>query len=216
MNSDTFFKFDNLLRDQTVFLIGSGESIRDYDLSWLKDRMTMIINSSIKLVNNPTFLAWSDIMWMRDNKHVLKLCPTSNLIQYSFNPQLLCDHDEYYPNVRHAINVKSLDGFCHEAPYVHGNNTGTRSLNFLSHFKPYNIVMVGFDLQGGNWHGRYPATDKKYHDQFLENFEQMAPYIKELGINVYNASKRSRLTCFEKTDIREWSDEGDATDWWKE
>lgn len=203
-------QFHSLITGKTVYLVGSGTSVSAHDYSWLRDRSTMVLNSSVELFKNPTMLGWSDITWQLSNESVFYEHPNTLLCNfimdgYVARMDLLPDHSKY-----NRIRIDQPDNYNHTKYEVNGNNTGSRALNFLCHFKPKNIVMIGFDLKGDNWHKMYQGTHDDYHHVFRKNFEAMAPDIKALGINVYNAAtpEQSTLDCFERINIQEWKDNG--------
>lgn len=215
----SYSHLDISFKNTTVFLIGSGTSIKTLhwnQIDWIRDRNVMVTNSNVKLFPNADALCWSDPQWEAENTFTFTtISYATSLINFTVCPESVYRPSLGMINPYYKVKVDSFNGL-NETPYhVNGNNTGTRALNFLAHYRPKNIILLGFDLQGANWHNRYPATEDKYHDQFLQNFEEIAPKLKALDINVYNANtpKLSRLTCFEFTDIREWSDDWYDKEW---
>lgn len=195
-------QIDNLVRDVTCFLVGSGTSLKLWDWNFLNNYPTMVLNSNYKLIQSPCIVGWSDFTW-RDKHESYLLKSEAYHVQFLKEPTFRDNCKEYYVN-----NVQWHDeyGLNEQYNHVNGNNTGARALNFLSHFKPKTIVLCGFDLKGDNWHHDYRSDGEDWHKVHRESIESMAKPIKDLGIEVLNASDKGRSTLreFEFIDIREY------------
>lgn len=104
--------------------------------------------------------------------------------------------------IRGKIIVDKPDTICA------GGNSGFMALSLARLFGASQIVLVGFDMQrtGGkrHWHDDHPkplATGDPA--SWISNFTNVAPALKERGVDVVNASKATALRCFRRSTIEE-------------
>lgn len=90
-----------------------------------------------------------------------------------------------------------------------GANSSFQAMNLAILFGSRRIVFLGLDLgitdKKTHWH-EYPDTFKRKEPGyaiFRKNFEEAAPKLKELGIEVINASRRTTIDCFPQMTIQE-------------
>jgi len=98
-----------------------------------------------------------------------------------------------------------------DARYIgFGGNSGFQALNLAVHFGAARIVLLGFDMglaADGKRHffGEHPdrlRRDSPY-PRFIEAFDNAAPVLAALEIDVINASPRTALTCFRRQTLAE-------------
>ncbi len=88
-----------------------------------------------------------------------------------------------------------------------GKNSGYQAINLAVHLGAARIVLLGYDMQpdgdrdhffGAHWHGSRPPFRA-----FVDLFETLVQPLRELGIQILNATRRTALTCFPKVSIEE-------------
>lgn len=94
-----------------------------------------------------------------------------------------------------------------------GTNSGFGALMLAIALGSTQIGLLGYDLkvdlerEKTHWHHGYPNQTprslQKKLDKFRLEFEEFAPRIKELGIEVVNLDLDSALTCFSKKPLEE-------------
>lgn len=93
-----------------------------------------------------------------------------------------------------------------------GGNSGFQAMNLAIQFGARRILLVGFDMtdQGGlHWYGRnnWPMANNPARDSFerwISAFNAAVPTLREIGVEVFNASAYSALTCFPKVTVADF------------
>jgi len=188
--------------NETIYIIGGGPSLRNFDFRTLIGKKTIAINKAIVYHPTANVLYWTDgrfYTWFKnevDNYKGLKfaLKPGS---QYTNDIKILRKGKPY-----------GLE----EDPQTlsHGFNSGYAAINLAYHLGAKRIILLGFDMTNdGNqthFHDGYPtraAGNKIYLDKFLPGFKQLSSEIKGKGIEVLNASHNSRLNEFPKITLNQ-------------
>ena len=188
--------------NETIYIIGGGPSLKNFDVKTLIGKKTIAINKAIIYHPTAKVLYWTDgrfYTWFKnevDNYKGLKfaLKPGS---QYTRDIQVL------RKGKTHGLE---------EDPQVlaHGFNSGHAAINLAYHLGAARIILLGFDMGNDgtqtHFHDGYPtraAGDKIYHEKFLPGFKQLNVEIKTKGIEIYNASPYSRLNIFPKITIEQ-------------
>lgn len=87
--------------------------------------------------------------------------------------------------------------------YIHqGGNSGFQALNLAVHWGAKKIELHGFDMRRvGNkqhWFGDHPkelVRDLNF-ERCIRAFEEAAPQLRELGVEVVNHTPGSAIRCF--------------------
>lgn len=96
-------------------------------------------------------------------------------------------------NIAHAIQAEpgTIGG---------GGNSGFQALNLAIQFGARRILLLGYDMHGGHWHGDHPAGMAQPKDDTMARwrraFQANAPLIAAMGVEVINCTPGSALTCF--------------------
>jgi|TARA_R110001592_G_scaffold359138_1_gene664994 hypothetical protein len=188
--------------NQTIYIIGGGPSLKNFDFRTLSGKRTIAINKAVIHHTTADVLYWTDgrfYTWFKNEVDSFKglkfaLKPGS---QYTRDIQVLRKGKPY------GIE---------EDPQVlaHGFNSGYAAINLAYHLGASKIILLGFDMGNDgtltHFHDGYPtraAGDKIYHDKFLPGFKQLKVEIKNKGIEIYNASPYSKLNEFPKITIEQ-------------
>jgi hypothetical protein len=187
---------------ETVYIIGGGPSLKNFDLGQLAGSRTIAINKAILFHSQADVLYWTDVRfytWYKkevDNYKGLKfaLRPGS---QYSDDVKVL------KKGKTHGIETD-------RQTLAHGNNSGYAAINLAYHLGAKRIILLGFDMgSNGNdshFHDGYPTKstgDRIFHDKFLPGFKQLKSELKGTGVTVLNASPYSKLTVFPKITLEQ-------------
>jgi hypothetical protein len=200
---------------ETAWIIGGGESLRGFDAARLKGRGRVIGVNEAGLAADPgaadelphapwaDVLYWADKQWINWNWRRLGE-HTGRYRVARFAPVISEDNDagaritaqydiKVLPPTKVALSDRptSLSGFC----------SGGAAINLAYLFGATRIVLLGFDMQGGNWHGRHMrgGDEKRYRSRFMPAIVAMAEPLRGAGIEVINAVTApgaSTLTCF--------------------
>ena len=191
---------------ETVYIIGGGPSLKDFDFNRLNGAKTIAINKAVLFYPKADVLYWTDVRfytWHKDeidNYKGLKFCIKTGS-QYSNNIKIL---------KKGKLNGLETD----PQTLAHGNNSGYAAINLAYHLGAARIILLGFDMGNvlhnnkmiSHFHDGYPtrpANDKMYLDKFIPGFSKLKSDLLGLGITVLNASTYSRLNVFPKITIEQ-------------
>ncbi len=72
------------------------------------------------------------------------------------------------------------------------------------------ILLLGYDMGDGpngerHWFGDHPKAlrNTSPYELFLEKYGKAVPSLKRMGVEVINCSRRTRLECFPRAELRE-------------
>ena len=184
-----------LFPNETIYIIGGGPSLCNFDFRTLIGKKTIAINKGIIFHPTADVLYWTDgrfYTWFKNEVDSYKG------LKFALKPGSQYTHD---------INVlrKGKPYGLEEDPQTlaHGFNSGYAAINLAYHLGAKRIILLGFDMTNdGNqthFHDGYPtraAGNEVYQDKFLPGFKQLSSEIKTKGIEIYNASPHSRLNTF--------------------
>jgi hypothetical protein len=190
-------KVDPIWSGETVYIIGGGPSLVNFDWNQLIGKRTIAINKAIVSYPNADVLYWTDSRiygWYKNEIDKFKG------LKYTIR-----DHSSYSADSRilrkgNAFGLEeSRDSLCH------GNNSGYAAINLAYLFGVKKIVLLGYDMHNdgkqSHYHDGYPVPatgDNIYRDQFIPGFKVLADILKEKKVEVYNASMTSSLTVWPK------------------
>jgi|TARA_R110001606_G_C15293407_1_gene641803 hypothetical protein len=191
-----------LFQGETIYIIGGGPSLKNFNFQQLQGCKTIAINKAIIYHNTADILYWTDgrfYTWFKnevDSYRGLKfaLKPGS---QYTHDIQVLKKGKPYGLEE----DPQSL---------AHGFNSGYAAINLAYHLGAARIILLGFDMANDgkitHFHDGYPtkgAGDHIYKEKFLPGFDQLNSEIRAKGVHVFNATSYSRLNSFPKITIEQ-------------
>lgn len=168
-----------------AWIVASGPSLRDVDLSFLKDRWVIVINRSHALVpvakrfdiwwTDWRFWAWQqgDLL----NRHYR--APSIVRLHAAEDP--LTRHAGYPYEVR-TWPLTGEHGFDPVSPGIrHGSNGGYAAINLAYHLGARRVFLLGYDMRRGpdgsaHWHGDYPwggYRDDVAANRWIPNFRTL-------------------------------------------
>ncbi len=196
---------------EAVAIVGGGPSIKQIDLSILKDRIHVVaIKTAIDICPWAEICYGCDAPWWIDRKglpkyHGIKL----------FHGIMAAN--KWSDLKRIEIEI-SKDDILIDQPLKVGNGgcSGFQALNLAVQFGATDIILIGFDLHergGMHWYGRnkWPNASNPVQSNFNrwnKGFKSAKPSIDKLGITVMNASVESQLEGFDRKSLpdimKEW------------
>jgi hypothetical protein len=187
---------------ETVYIIGGGPSLKNFDFRQLAGVRTIAINKAMLYHTQTDVLYWTDVRfytWYKneiDNYKGLKFALKAGS-QYTNDISIL------KKGKAHGLETD-------RQTLAHGNNSGYAAINLAYHLGARRIILLGFDMasdgKDGHFHDGYPtraAGDKMYQDKFLPGFKQLHSELKDSGVTVLNASPYSKLTVFPKITLEQ-------------
>jgi hypothetical protein len=191
---------------QTVYIIAGGPSLVGFDWKWFANKATIGINRAHEVLPDARALWWTDYrFWDLHSEAILR----------HRAPLLAAAFDKFrrtYPErvTRYRLTgMKGLD--LNPGCIRHGNNGGHAALNLAVQLGARRIILVGYDFYRSviddkivdHWHDSHPWGQMKevtLVKQMLPNFAGLNEITRELGIEVHNANRLSRLKEFPFTD----------------
>lgn len=191
-------KIEPIFKDNTIFLIGGGPSLKDFDFKRLKGKRTIAINKAFLFYPEADALYWTDsrfYTWYKDDINKFKGMKVTN------KPK---------PNRHDIINLQDTgrDGLEMRPTAIrHGNNSGYAAINLAVHLGANRIVLLGYDMKMLNkvthWHDGYDIVQSPnvYARSMLPYFDGLVNPLHELDIEVYNGNLDSAIKCFPRINL---------------
>lgn len=202
-------------KDEDVYIIGGGDSLKMFDWDLIRGRKTIGCNSAYILgVEIVKIVIFGDFMWWknigeRGGTFKGKVVPgTSSYggLVVGCCPRL---HDDPCPwllkmdrHDRQGLDKTKL-GF--------NGNTGSLAISLALILGARRVLLLGFDMKMGpnnnpNWHDvRYEAANAQSYPHFCRELKYVARDLPLLypGVEIWNVTDDSNLECFPKVAIKE-------------
>ncbi len=150
-------------------------------------------------INNTWELApWADMMYAADASWWNKYHPyTGRFTGLKVSASEECGR---YADVL-CLQYSERNGFDPDPAFVtKGGNSGFQAIHIAAHAGGSRILLCGFDMRGGHWHGRHTYPLREHGDGiFAEWIERMATLkapLAERGIEIINCTPGSALKCW--------------------
>lgn len=190
-----------LWTDATVYLIGGGPSLNNFDWNLLRDKHVIAINRAYEVAPFAEVLYWTDHQFYRWHKPGIDAFEG---LKITCRPIRRTPHENIL-----FVRGQSRKGLELRNNFVcHGNNSGYGAINLAIHLGATRIVLLGYDMQAESsnthWHDGYPRRhNNDIYNRIIPYFESLIVPLEELGVEVINANLRSRLNCFSQCSIEE-------------
>ena len=190
---------------QRCFIIGGGESLKDFDFSKLKNELVIGVNRAFEKMDCQINFAmdYNLYEWITAGK--LGVVAQKKFSDYKGYPVWLDSVGYDYPrgifilpgSKEHIVSSSMQKGI------ISGTNSGYGALNLAICLGANPIYLLGFDMKGQDgkqawWHDGYPDSQgEKVYKAMINDFTKIAPILKERKIDVINLNSESALKCFE-------------------
>lgn len=196
---------DDAWKNQRCFIIGGGESLRDFDFSLLKNEYVIGINRAFEKIDCTINFAMDRDLYEWIIKGKLGKNIRKRFEDFDGFKVWLDTVGYDYPTGIFILNKSGNMNLSHRMKdgISGGTNSGLGALNLAFCLGANPIYLLGFDLKGKNgkqvwWHNGYPrAQSDKVYKAFIKDFERIAPQFKKNDIKVVNLNPESELKCFE-------------------
>ena len=167
-----FSTVPKLFPGETIYIIGGGPSLKNFDFKTLIGKKTIAINKAIVYHPTASILYWTDgrfYTWFKNEVDSYKG------LKFTLKP-----HSQY----THDINVlrKGKPYGLEDDPQTlsHGFNSGYAAINLSYHLGAKRIVLLGFDMTNDgtqtHFHDGYPtraAGNKIYTEKFYQDLNSL-------------------------------------------
>lgn len=207
-------QFKKKVEGQVVIVIGGGPSLIGFDFSKLKGKTCIALNSAFKGIEEYlTAIFWTDNDWAATNyDHIMRFKGFRFSARHNAEKHIRYDIRGFGDAC--VLNKVGDYGFAMDVNSICGNNSGVQILNLLTNLKAYKILLLGYDMNPSakgktHWHEGYLQDSAAlyataYNDLFIPSFQSMAPFIKQLGVDVVNCNLESKLHCFRKDKLENY------------
>lgn len=194
-----------------VFIVGGGNSLKNFNFKLLEGRCVIATNSAYKYVDESAVLYWADASWgaMWEERgladHPSKFKFTSRI---NVTPDLLLKSRGTAG--AHYLNLTGSTGFDPCIDNVRGSNSGGHAINFAVNLNAQRIILLGFDMGyvagRTHFHNDHEGSVgmSVYLDTFIPSINDLAKQIVHLPVKVINCSPTSNLKCFTRGDIKDF------------
>lgn len=190
-------------RGECAAIVAGGPSVKRADVEKLRDRIHVV---AIKVAVD--ICPWADAVYGCDSAWW-----ASRQALPKFRG-LKLTYDGVGPGLNKIQIDRSSDAMLTETPGLvgSGGNSGYQALNLVTQFGATGILLIGYDMRStGNsphWYGRndWPGANNPIDDNYRRwsrAFEGSAQTLRDLGVDVVNASSNTALTCFRRAGIEE-------------
>lgn len=195
MAKSTNWSVPRMWESQPCVIFASGESMSQEVADRVRQHIgfrTIVINDTVRLAPWADMLYSSDAEWWAYRR---EWADAFQGLKVSCDPQVVQCSD--------VLKLKSTGdtGFDPDPANVRtGRNSGYVSVHIAAHAGCSPILLCGFDMRPGHWHGTHcsPLREPQVSlfPEWIANFETLAPELSARGIEVWNCTPSSKLTCF--------------------
>ena len=193
----TYSTVPKLFPNETIYIIGGGPSLHNFDFRTLYGKRTLAINKSLFYITDPDVVYWTDGRFYTWFKNEVDSCKGLKFA--------LKAHSQYTSDINVLRKGKPYGLEEDPQSLAHGFNSGYAAINLAYHLGCKRIVLLGFDMTNDgtktHFHDGYPtraAGEEMYTDKFLPGFPQLFEELKLTGVEVLNACPHSKITVFPK------------------
>lgn len=201
--SREFWTPQSIWKGATVFILGGGPSLRDFDARCLDGRCVLAINESVFLCPTADALYFQDGAWFKGRRSALREY-RGLVLTVSREAKRL------YPDEIKRLCAEDRKDFLPEQPTIKaGRSSGHTAVSVaVSSGPPARIVLLGYDMHsdGGrtHYHDAYSEPDEKiYAKSFIPSFNGWRAAAEKVGVEVINATPGSALAEFRTMNIGE-------------
>lgn len=194
-------------KDEDVFIIGGGDSLRSFDWNLLKDEMTIGCNSAFLHGSEICKIClFGDAEWFSIYKHDLERYEG---IVFTNSPQLFKTRISWVWTMQ-----REQGGLFYKSLGWNGTtgNTGASAVNLALILGAKRVFLLGFDMQLSsegkpNWHDRLIKKPKAaIYPKFVRQFLLVKKDLKNKfpGREIINITDDSNLNLFSKIGVQEF------------
>ena len=178
---------------QTVAVLASGESMSQAVADSVRHLPRIAINDTYKLARDAEVIYASDSMWWLGNPDALS-CPG---IKATIEPVRGIS-----PNVPDCVRVLAntgREGFDPAGGFRTLNNSGGVGIQIAAHAGAARILLLGFDMRGGHWHGQHARPlgnpDERRFAKWIASMAGLASALPRT-VEVLNCTPGSAMHCW--------------------
>jgi hypothetical protein len=195
--------------DKPVYLVGGGPSLKGFQFDLLAGLHAHIVGVNQSMLDAPVCAGLSTD-WQFQRARVAELTELAKRIELFLTADA---PDQSVPVIPGAIYLtRHISGGLSTDPSVIRTvgSSGYAAINLAVLKRARRLVLLGYDynINGAHhYHSAYPWYKPIAHGPswgyWAGNYEAIMPDLDALGVQVFNASPDSAITCFEKITIEQ-------------
>lgn len=186
---------------ETVVIMASGPSMTLADAERVREWRESGEGRRAVVVNTTFMLApWADVLYACDApwwKVYYAEARRTSTAEFWTQDRAAVHDGLHHVESRAGAGLGKWPGVINQ-----GRNGGYQAANLAFHAGARRIILMGFDMDGGHWHGEHPKPltniPAYLFDLWVKAFEPLAADLKAEGVEVLNCSRATRLTCFKR------------------
>ncbi len=182
-----------IFKDKTVYVVGSGESLKDFDFERLRDRNIIVVNNVYEYVPFAQVLVALDTGWYRRNKPKL----------HKFTGIRITRCGKGYPGWNYFIDQGMTEDKLILRKAI---NSGLYAMVAAIKLGASKIYLLGFDVTWKKQPYFYDIPQVEI-DQYRNAMHRKDAHLRYFeyykDYNIINASPDSAITCFPKCSLSE-------------
>ena len=181
---------------RTVAILASGPSMSPAVAAAVAHLPRIAINSTYRLAPDADVIYAADARWWNANPEAMS-CP-GILASIEHTPG---KRSKETPEAVRVLRYTGRSGFDpHPGCLRTQTNSGAQALQIAVHARAARVLLCGFDMRGGHWHGQHaPALgnpDAEAFAKFRSAFRNLASALAPTGVSIINCTPGSALDCF--------------------
>lgn len=167
----------------TIVVMASGPSMSGDVAKKIRDsgRPAIVVNTTFRLAPWAWMLYAADWRWWKSHPDGIRFQGMKVSIEAND------------PQVRRLRNT-GIDGFDADPSCVRtGNNSGYQAVHCAMHTGAARILLTGFDMDGGHWHGANVGGVRR---DWIARFPALRDAARERGVEIINCTPKSALKVF--------------------
>lgn len=191
-------------KQEEVFIIGGGTSLKEVNLSLIEDKFVIGVNNAFSLGKWVNVCWFGDRHWYEWNQDRLKEYPG---VLSTCHPEFRGQEGILYFERGKWTGIET-DSQC----VAWNRCSGGSAINFAYHLGAKKIILIAFDMERdsegqNNWHNEHKAKiDFDIYNPypgFLKAFRQIAVEAAPLQLKIIDTSLEGKLNCFPKVKLED-------------
>lgn len=200
VNKELFTSTRAVWKNETVYLIGGGPSLRGFDWEQLRGKKVIAINRAFQVLPWADVLYWTDAQFYKWYKHEID---EFKGMKVTCRPVDILNKEITLLKGTRDLGLDLRPGYICD-----GNNSGYGALNLAVKLGVKRIYLLGYDLHSEpgqtHWHNGYTRShNHTIYKRLIRYFEHSVSLLNKLNVEVWNANPGSRLECFKKCSLKD-------------
>jgi len=198
---------DGVWAGKRCFIVGGGESLKDFDYSQLEGELIIGVNRAFEKID-PSIIIFADSRlwgWIENGS----LGPEAQKKFKDTKSLKVAVEANIFPYPQEVLRLKEYKGLLSES-IIHGvalgGNSGFAAVNLALCLGADEIYLLGFDMHGKAgkqvwWHEGYPEVQEDcVYQGYIDKFNEAAGEMRSRA-RIVNLNRNSALKCFEFGDF---------------